>query len=257
MPIDKSNGTLWALGAAGALAIAGAVASRRGGANVTMKQKRLTRSGWVARWDPTRRPINSVYLDYEGKEFKRSQTVIRYDSGHLGWEWPEIVPASVKSKVWELLDRLHEQSSRPQGSMGTRYEAQQWVEFFCGGNESSEAMRLGKRFEGMAWDRFMAWTETDAGQEFEDGLPGGAWDRFFNKHDVAYRTYASFAGHGIGLWDGELFFETGLVGRDESYALGEALEAWMEQDQALRDLGQELDEEISDCSWRAEHGQQQ
>ena len=62
---------------------------------------KLTQSGWVAR---DIQPGCSLWLDYEGKTFKRSQRVIRYDSGTDGYDWPEQVPPSVRAKVARLLD---------------------------------------------------------------------------------------------------------------------------------------------------------
>lgn len=66
-------------------------------------RKQLTRSGWTASWDPNR--PRTVWLDYEGIEFKRSQSVIRYSEGHYGWDWPEVVPESVMYKVEAILER--------------------------------------------------------------------------------------------------------------------------------------------------------
>ena len=43
-------------------------------------------------------------LDYEGVQFKRSQRVVRYHDGSDGYDWPEVVPASVRAKVARLLD---------------------------------------------------------------------------------------------------------------------------------------------------------
>ena len=72
---------------------------------VTKRERvRLTKSGWFA----TRTPTDSAYLDYEGSEYKRSQTVLRYSSGDYGYDWPEIVPASVKRKVEALLDKWND-----------------------------------------------------------------------------------------------------------------------------------------------------
>ena len=62
---------------------------------------RLTRSGWVAR---NITPGHSLWLDYEGVQFKRSQRVVRYHDGTDGYDWPEVVPPSVRAKVARLLD---------------------------------------------------------------------------------------------------------------------------------------------------------
>ena len=34
--------------------------------------------------------------------------MIRYHDGQIGYEWPEIVPPTVKRKITSLLDELHE-----------------------------------------------------------------------------------------------------------------------------------------------------
>ena len=110
MPLDKNNGVLGTVSLVAAVATAGVIAKRRRGgssARAPSQQKRLTKSGWTARWDGARKPITSIYLDYEGLEFKRSQSIIRYSTGQYGYDWPEIVPASVKAKVEALLEDLH------------------------------------------------------------------------------------------------------------------------------------------------------
>lgn len=65
----------------------------------------LSSSGWVASWSGDK--PNTIYLDYEGREFKRSQSVIRYGRGRYGWDFPEVVPGDVKRKLYALFERLH------------------------------------------------------------------------------------------------------------------------------------------------------
>lgn len=69
----------------------------------------LTRSGWMAH------DINhhGLLLSYEGKQFVRSQVVIRYKDGSVAYEWPEVVPPSVKAKVRDLLHEAHEDTKPP------------------------------------------------------------------------------------------------------------------------------------------------
>lgn len=65
-------------------------------------ERRLTKSGWFARWDGT--STSTIYLDYEGVRFIRSQSVIRYGAGKYGYDWPELVPKSVRKKVADLFE---------------------------------------------------------------------------------------------------------------------------------------------------------
>ena len=69
---------------------------------MTLRKVRLTRSGWTA----TIKSASCIYLDYEGIEWRRSQSVIRYHNGRNGYDWPEVVPSSVKSMIDRLFDRL-------------------------------------------------------------------------------------------------------------------------------------------------------
>lgn len=70
-----------------------------------MNERKLTRSEWTARWRGEQ--PNTIYLDYEGVAWKRSQSVIRYKAGHYGWDWPEVVPDGVKGRVARLFESLH------------------------------------------------------------------------------------------------------------------------------------------------------
>jgi hypothetical protein len=54
-----------------------------------------------------------LVLCYSGKQYKRSQTVIRYHNGQNGYSWPEIVPPSVKEQVRLLLEEAHENTKSP------------------------------------------------------------------------------------------------------------------------------------------------
>lgn len=61
-------------------------------------QRRTLRVGdWHAKWAPER--PSSIDLDYEGKAYKRSQSLVRYDHGGLGYDFPEVVPTKVRAKV--------------------------------------------------------------------------------------------------------------------------------------------------------------
>ena len=60
-------------------------------------KKKLSKSGWVAS-DITQ---SSLWLDYEGKTFKRGQKVLFFE-GRTLWDWPEQVPPSIKKKVLNI-----------------------------------------------------------------------------------------------------------------------------------------------------------
>ena len=62
--------------------------------------------------------------------------------------------------------------------------------------------------------------------------------------EVAYRTYASLVGHGIGLWDGELFVSAGLS-REKADALGKKLDAAMKKSAMISRMAHQLDDLIS------------
>ena len=294
MPLDKNNGALLALGAVGAVAVAGALAGQMGSRGVVrlgdkkevvlVLQTRGGKYKLEVVEDPKypKRPYQ--YRSYTsgrsmggGSGFAKQDLLksmarkrygaaavdginyaIRHDT--IGFEefWKEAGgPAALAAlKKKKKGSTAKHRALHRKGSKGHRYQADEWIEFFCGGEQSKQAMRLGKKFEDAVQPRFESWLESLEGSDLPKADAIFDYEYEFDPHDVAYRTYASFAGHGIGLWDGELFYETGLVSRDESYGLGKSLEAWMKADRSLSDLAQELDNEISDCSWRAQHGQQ-
>ena len=105
--------------------------------------------------------------------------------------------------------------------MGRQYEASEWVEFFTEpGTPRAATKRLAKKFSNKVSHKFDAWSTKREGYV----LPVDA-DR------LAYKTFASIVGHGVGLWDGDLFPEE----------TGEAFEAEVVADKALVALGHELD----------------
>lgn len=64
------------------------------------EQIRLSKSGWTA----SEVSIKGVTLTYEGIAHRPSQRIIRYDTGDIGYDWPEIVPESVKVKIQNILE---------------------------------------------------------------------------------------------------------------------------------------------------------
>ena len=128
---------------------------------------------------------------------------------------------------------------RHKGSRGKRYEASEWVDFFTDDKARASTKKLAKRFELEAWEGFTVWLEHVHGGE----VAGLAQDDF-DLHDIAYQTYATLAGEGVGLWDGELFWELGVKPREETYKLGKQLQAFMQEwftDPAKRRLWNDLD----------------
>ena len=126
-------------------------------------------------------------------------------------------------------------SGRKAGSRGRRYEASEWVEFFTEpeGEVTPEMRRAAEAFTDKVRAAYHTWDiQNDVGV---DGIDMDA---------VAYRTYASLVGHGIGLWDGELFVEAGMS-RDKADALGKKLDAAMKKNPAISRLAHKLDDLIS------------
>jgi hypothetical protein len=46
---------------------------------------------------------NAAALYYEGKTYKRGSHIVRYATGHFGYDWPDEIPASVRSKAEALM----------------------------------------------------------------------------------------------------------------------------------------------------------
>jgi hypothetical protein len=124
---------------------------------------------------------------------------------------------------------------RKAGSRGRHYGASEWVEFCTEpeGEVTPEMRRAAEAFTDKVRAAYHAWDiQNDVGV---DGIDMDA---------VAYRTYASLVGHGIGLWDGELFVEAGMS-RDKADALGKKLDAAMKKNPAISRLAHKLDDLIS------------
>ena len=123
-------------------------------------------------------------------------------------------------KRWATPSRSLSRGFKSRGSRGRRYEAAEWVDFFAGSKARKSTKKLGERFDNAVWPVFLSWLASPQGRK--TGLAPDDFDH----NDVAYHTYASLAGHGIGLWDGELFHEQG-VARGQSYDYGKQLDEWM------------------------------
>ena len=120
------------------------------------------------------------------------------------------------------------------GSLGRRYAAQEWLEFFTEpeGAVTPQMRKEARALTDAARSAFHTWAA-------ENGLG----DIEFDMDAVAYRTYASVVGHGIGLWDGELFVQAGLD-RDRADALGKKLDAAMKKNPTIAKLAHKLDDLI-------------
>ena len=127
------------------------------------------------------------------------------------------------------------------GSAGRRYQSSQWVEFIgpygdaddprYGTEPSAQVKALAKKFSAQAYKHAEAWKQQNH--------PDADWD--LDEDRVAFLTYASVVGHGVGLWDGELFSRQG-VPADESYAMGQSLEsALLAKQKKVAELAHELD----------------
>lgn len=111
-------------------------------------------------------------------------------------------------------------ASRGKGRrVGRRYDATEWVAFFSADHPTAEGIRLGNKFR----DRI----EYLVDNKFN--LPDDA--EYPDLDSLAYLSYASHAGHGIGLWEA-----------DEPWH--PAFEKVVMSDKQARDLGYRLDEEV-------------
>lgn len=126
-------------------------------------------------------------------------------------------------------------SGRKAGSRGRRYEASEWVEFFTEpeGEVTPQMRREAAAFTDKVRAAYNAWA-----------IENGIEDLGIDMDEAAYRAYASVVGHGIGLWDGELFVNAGLS-RAKADALGKKLDAAMKKNPAISRLAHKLDDLIS------------
>jgi len=123
---------------------------------------------------------------------------------------------------------------RKGGSRGRRYAPSEWLEFFTEpqGEVTPQMRRAAKAFAEKVSEAYHAWAA-------QHGV-----DIDLDMDSVAYSTYASLVGHGVGLWDGELFMDAGMS-RDKAYALGKALDAAMKKNRALSQMAHRLEEMVS------------
>lgn len=120
------------------------------------------------------------------------------------------------------------------GSRGRRYGASEWLAFFTEpeGEVTSQMRQVADAFTDKVRAAYHAWALQNAPEVEVD------------MDEVAYRTYASLVGHGIGLWDGELFVNAGLS-RDEADALGKKLDAAMKKSAMISRMAHQLDDMIN------------
>lgn len=120
------------------------------------------------------------------------------------------------------------------GSRGRHYRASEWLAFFTEpeGEVTSQMRRVADAFTDKVRAAYHAWALQNAPEVEVD------------MDEVAYRTYASLVGHGIGLWDGELFVSAGLS-RDEADALGKKLDAAMKKSALISRMAHQLDDMIN------------
>ena len=121
------------------------------------------------------------------------------------------------------------------GSRGRRYGSSEWLEFFTEpqGEVTPQMRRMAAAFTDKVRAAYHAW---DLQNHVEiDGI---------DMDEVAYRTYASLVGHGIGLWDGELFVGAGIP-RAKADELGRKLDAAMKKNAMLSRMAHQLDDMIN------------
>lgn len=117
--------------------------------------------------------------------------------------------------------------------MGTEYKAAEWVEFFADlepGTLPASARILEGQVRMLATRAFYAWRK-------RGDWRGDVRARHFtlaapeSKLRLAYLTYASIVGHGVGLWEGDFLKQIykgpdGLVDLDE---MSDDLDAYMKK----------------------------
>lgn len=138
------------------------------------------------------------------------------------------------------------QGAKGSKSYGRRYEASEWLEFFVEpqGEMNDEIRAAGRALSEKANDVYDAWAESRSAKKTIGALldehvrPG--------RDEVAYRTYATIVGHGIGLWDGELFTEIGIP-RAKADMIAADLDRYVKSNAELSRLGHRLDEAIMDA----------
>lgn len=120
------------------------------------------------------------------------------------------------------------------GSRGRRYGSSEWIEFFTEpeGEVTPQMRRAAAAFTDKVRAAYHAWALQHAP------------DVEVDMDELAYRAYASVVGHGIGLWDGELFTHAGLS-RDEADELGRKLDAVIKKNPMLSRMAHQIDEMIS------------
>jgi hypothetical protein len=128
------------------------------------------------------------------------------------------------------------------GSRGRRYAPSEWLEFFTEpqGEVTPQMRRSAEGFTDKVRAAYHAWS-----------LQNDLGDLEVDMDEVAYRTYASLVGHGIGLWDGELFQNAG-VSRSKADDLGKKLDAAMKKNRALSQMAHRLEELVSLSQMRDE-----
>ena len=127
------------------------------------------------------------------------------------------------------------QGSRGSRSYGRRYAPSEWVEFFTEpqGEVTPQMRKMASAFTKKVSEAYHAWAAQNGVEDLEVDMDS-----------VAYNTYASLVGHGIGLWDGELFQNAG-VSRSKADDLGKKLDAAMKKNRTLSQMAHRLEDLVS------------
>lgn len=145
--------------------------------------------------------------------------------------------------------------------LGVEYKPSEWVEFFADlepGTLPASARVLAVKVRTLAAKAFYAWRE-------REDYRGGIRARHFalaapeSRDRLAYLTYASIVGHGVGLWEGDFLREiySGPDGSEGLDALSDSLDAYMKEAASevrveLHAAVSRLDEWIADQRWHSE-----
>ena len=119
-------------------------------------------------------------------------------------------------------------ATRRQHSTAMRYDSaadEAWVAFFSADHPTDEGLRLGKQFRDRI--KYLLYNKFN----YDVGVQKGLLPPNPDLDSIAYLSYGSHAGHGIGLWEG-----------DEPWH--SAFEKVVMSDKQARDIGYRLDEEV-------------
>lgn len=114
---------------------------------------------------------------------------------------------------------------------GVRYEYKDWIESECNGRATERARELADEFSDRAQEIVAPFLRAQFGPNFESHAR-------YEADALAWKSYASVVGHGVGLWEED--GDTGLPGELEG-----KLDVIVKKDRKLRELANEIQVECA------------